>query len=174
MLSKLFAEMVGELLRSQYGMQVFLPRLSNAYGPRDKFEPGATCVIPSMLAGIAAGRVVKIWGDGSQRRSFIHIQDLVSATLAMVQAGKFATFNVGSIESVSIMELALMLFEIWGESPRIRFVRCKPAGVAKRSIDFGRVAEVTGLVPRPLRTGLRETAGWYRRYAGLVASREGK
>ena len=67
-----------------------------------------------------------------------------------------------------------MLFEIWGEVTADP-ARPRQAGRRRETEHrLRRVAEVTGLVPRPLRTGLRETAGWYRRYAGLVASREGK
>jgi dTDP-4-dehydro-6-deoxy-alpha-D-gulose 4-ketoreductase len=161
-LSKLYGEMLAELSRSQYGMRVFVARPSNVYGPRDNLELSSTNVIPGMLHRLASGRTVEIWGDGSQTRSFLYVDDLVPATLAMVESGEFTTFNVGPAESTSIVELAHTLSDVLGVRPRLEFLADKQSGAAERCVDFGRVRQVTGLTPRSLRTGLAETVAWFR------------
>ncbi|AXB43287.1 NAD-dependent epimerase/dehydratase family protein [Amycolatopsis albispora] len=160
-LSKVFGEVLAELFRAQFEMNVFLVRPTNVYGPRDGFHGPVNRVIPSMLARIAAGEEIEIWGDGSQVRSFVYVTDMVRATLEMVAADRYRTFNIGSTESVAIVELARTLAEMLGEPERIHLRPDKPAGPSARRLDVGRMTEVISFVPRPLREGLAETVRWY-------------
>ncbi|MEV6609034.1 SDR family NAD(P)-dependent oxidoreductase [Kutzneria sp. NPDC051319] len=160
-LSKTFGEVLADLHRVQFGMNIYVPRPTNVYGPRDNFDGGAGRVVPTMMSRIAAGQEVVIWGDGSQVRTFIHVQDLVRATLGMMAQTTHTTMNIGTSEPVSVLQLAKALFEVLGHPERIRLDLDRPTGASSRQLDVRRMTEVTGLSPRPLHVGLRETAEWF-------------
>ncbi|MEU7384790.1 MULTISPECIES: SDR family NAD(P)-dependent oxidoreductase [unclassified Streptomyces] len=160
-LSKTFVEVLAELHRAQYGMNILVPRPTNVYGPRDGFDGTSGRVIPTMLRRIAAGEEVVIWGDGSQTRTFVHVADLVRATLRMMEQRRYATMNVGTDEPVSVLELAATLFAVMDRPERIRLDPSKPTGASSRLLDVRRMAEITSFTPRPLRVGLRQTAEWF-------------
>jgi nucleoside-diphosphate-sugar epimerase len=159
-LAKIFTEVLAELYRKQFGMRIYLPRPTNIYGERD--EAGDR-VIPQMLARIASGQDVEVWGDGSQTRTFVHVLDVVRTTLRMVETGAFQTFNIGTAESVSLRELALLAAEAMGEQPRIRLMPDKPAGPPNRELDLTRMNDVIDFTPASLHDGLRAVAGWHLR-----------
>jgi dTDP-4-dehydro-6-deoxy-alpha-D-gulose 4-ketoreductase len=159
-LAKVFTEMLAERYREQFGMRIYLPRPTNIYGQGDL---AGGRVIPRMLARIASGEEVEIWGDGRQTRTFVHVLDVVRTILLMVEAGTHQTFNVGTAESVSLRELALMAAEAMGEQPRIRLMPDKPAGASNRELDLTRMNEVIDFTPVSLRDGLREVASWHLR-----------
>lgn len=160
-LSKNFGEVLAELHRVQFGMKIFLPRPTNVYGPRDNFHPASNRVIPSMLARLAADEEIEIWGTGSQTRSFIHVTDLVRATLQMVEHDGPQVLNMGTSESVSILELARILTEVLGKNDRIRFLLDKPTGSSSLTLDVSMMESVIDFEPRSLRDGLAQTVDWY-------------
>jgi dTDP-4-dehydro-6-deoxy-alpha-D-gulose 4-ketoreductase len=156
-LSKMFTETLADLHRKQFGMTIHVPRPTNVYGPRDSGER----VIPAMLDRLAAGEEVVIWGDGRQTRSFVHVEDLVRTTLAMIATNRHPTVNVGTAEAVSIADLARRLAASLGRPARIRLDPAKPAGTAARGLDLRRMNDIVDFTPRPLRDGLAETVAWY-------------
>lgn len=171
-LSKVFAEVLAELQSRQFGTRVFLPRPTNVYGPRDDFTPAGSRVIPSMLRRLSAGEEIEIWGDGNQQRSFVHVRDLVCATLQMVERQVFGPMNVAADESVSILELARLVARALEVPPRIRLDPRRPAGPAGRRLDLARMRGSVDVTPRPLSDGLPETVDWFRGHrAGRVAVR---
>jgi dTDP-4-dehydro-6-deoxy-alpha-D-gulose 4-ketoreductase len=111
-----------------------------------------------MLARIAAGQEVAIWGDGSQTRTFVHVLDVVRTTLRMVETAAYQTFNVGTAESVSLRELALLAAEAMGAQPRIRLMPDKPTGPPNRELDLTRMNDAIDFTPVALRDGLRKLA----------------
>lgn len=163
-LSKQFAEAGADLFRQEFGMDIVVARTTNVYGPRDDLDGAGRRVIPSMVRQVLSDGEVAIWGDGSQRRAFVYVTDLVRATLQMVAAHRYRTFAVGSGESVSIVELARTLFEVLGVPERIRLDPTKPVGVASEPVDLRPLAEVIDFTPRSLREGLDEMARWYGRH----------
>ncbi|MFG2942363.1 NAD-dependent epimerase/dehydratase family protein [Streptomyces sp. NPDC048282] len=163
-MSKMFTEVLADLYRTQFGMNIFTPRPTNVYGPRDDFATTTNHVIPNMLMRLAAGQDVEVWGDGSQLRTFIHVQDLVRAVLCMVRSGEHPALNIGTPESVSIRDLAYLVAEATDqEKDRIRFDPDKPVGATRRELDLERFHKVVDFTPRPLKDGLRDTARWYRK-----------
>ncbi|MEU0008752.1 SDR family NAD(P)-dependent oxidoreductase [Streptomyces sp. NPDC006314] len=164
-MSKMFTEVLADLYRKQFGMKIYTPRPTNVYGPRDDFATTTNHVIPNMLMRLAAGQDVEIWGDGSQLRTFIHVQDLVRAVLCMVRSGEHETLNIGTPESISIRDLAFLVAEAAGqEQDRIRFAPDKPIGAARRALDLEKFHSVVDFTPRSLKDGLRDTAQWYRKH----------
>ncbi|MCC3776682.1 NAD(P)-dependent oxidoreductase [Streptomyces sp. UNOB3_S3] len=163
-LSKTYAEILAGLHRRQFGTDVFLVRPANVYGPRDSFDTSRGRVIPSMLAKAEAGEEIEIWGDGSQTRSFVHVADLVRASLCMVETARHRVLNIGTTEETAILDLARMVTAALGRPERIRTVPSRPVGVTGRRLDLSRMFEVIDFEPRTLRAGLEETIRWYRRH----------
>ncbi|NUQ95986.1 MAG: SDR family NAD(P)-dependent oxidoreductase [Streptomyces sp.] len=161
-LSKTYGEILARLHREQFGTNVFLVRPGNVYGPGDSFDPSRGRVIPSMLAKADAGEEIEIWGDGSQTRSFVHVADLVKASLRLAETGKYPEMNVAGEEQVSILELARMVMTVLGRPERIRLDPSRPVGAPSRLLDLSRMSEVIDFDPQPLLAGLVETARWYR------------
>lgn len=153
-LSKLVGEVAADLFRRQYEMDVFIARTTNVYGPRDGLGSGSGRVIPTMLERVRSGRQIEIWGDGSQRRTFLYVTDLVRATLQMVEARKYPTFNVGSGESISILDLARTICAVLGRPERIHLEPTKPRGVTVEVPNLDRMREVIDFTPLALREGL--------------------
>ncbi|MEU7584330.1 SDR family NAD(P)-dependent oxidoreductase [Streptomyces sp. NPDC041068] len=161
-LSKMFTEVLADLYREQYGMKIYTPRPTNVYGPRDDFGTTTNHVIPNMLGKLASEQDIEIWGDGSQTRTFIYVKDLVLAVLKMVEDGRFQTLNVGTEESVSILDLAHLVAEAAGcDAGRVRIDPDKPVGASRRALDLDAFHSLVDFAPRSLKDGLRETAQWY-------------
>jgi nucleoside-diphosphate-sugar epimerase len=161
-ISKVVIEILADQYRKQFDMRIFVPRPTNVYGPRDKFEAQVQRVIPSIIGKVARGQDVVIWGDGTQTRSFIHVADLVQAVLQMVEAGTYPVLNVATDESISIRDLVRTVFALLGKPERIRFDLSKTAsGTPARQLDTRRLREVIDFPPRSLALGLRQTVQWY-------------
>lgn len=162
-MSKAYAEVLAELHRRQFGMNIFMPRPVNVYGPRDNFHDATKPVIPSILTRAAAGEEIEIWGDGSQTRSFVYVSDLIRVVLRMVEVNKHQTLNISTTESVSILELVRMVSRALGQPDRHRLDLAKPSGTPARTLDLTRLREVIDFQPKSFDEGLRETVRWYQR-----------
>ncbi|HEY0448653.1 NAD-dependent epimerase/dehydratase family protein [Actinophytocola sp.] len=160
-LAHVFTETLADLFRHQFGMTIHVPRAANVYGPRDGFGPVAS-VIPGMIRRALAGEELEIWGDGSQTRSFVYVTDLVRATLQLVEADKYHTVNIGTEESVSIVDLARLVLSLTGRPDRVRVDPAKPAGGSGRTLELARMHDVISFSPLSLRDGLDRTIRWYR------------
>ncbi|MGX1885250.1 NAD-dependent epimerase/dehydratase family protein [Streptomyces sp. NPDC055287] len=160
-MSKMFTEVLADLYRKQFGMNIYTPRPTNVYGPRDDFGTTTNHVIPNMLMKLTAGQDVEIWGDGSQTRTFIHVSDLVRAILCMVQSGTYETLNIGTPESISIRDLAYLVAAATGRTNGVRFDPDKPVGAARRALDLERFHSVVDFTPRSLESGIADTVQWY-------------
>nr|BAC57025.1 4-ketoreductase [Micromonospora griseorubida] len=165
-LSKLITEILAEQYRRQYGFGVHLVRPANVYGPRDSFDGPASRVIPAMIARAESGGEIEIWGDGQQTRSFVYVTDLVRAALALVETGKFHSLNVTTDETVSMLDLARVVFSVTGRTARIHHKPAQPVGAPGAVLDTTRMREVVDYTPRTLREGLEETVRWYRHRIG--------
>lgn len=163
-LSKTYTEVLAETYRNEYGMNIYLPRLTSVYGPRDNFEVDTTRVVPSMFAKAVSGQDIEIWGDGSQTRTYMYVTDLVRAILQTVGNDKYQTINVGTAETVSVLQLAQYVCAALGQPERITFLRDKSGGRPSRNLDLGRLDELIDFRPRTLREGLEATVDWYRRH----------
>lgn len=162
-LSKRYAEILGSLYEQQYGMNVFLPRPTNIYGPRDHFEDKMGRVIPSMIKKVFKGEAIEIWGDGSQVRQFIYVKDATSSIFKMVETNKYHKLNIASGEAISILKLAKLITEIIGAKERIQLDKDKPIGVKSRVLDTTKLDSIIDFRFKSLEEGLRELINWYRK-----------
>lgn len=160
-LSKRYAEMLGTMYSKQYNLNVYLPRPTNTYGPRDRFD-NVNRVIPMLIKKIVQGESIEIWGDGSQERSFIYVKDLVWGVLRMIENGKYSILNFSSDESISINKLASLISHTVEKKATIHFDLNKPSGMKKRSLDNKKLKSIIDFELKSIKHGLEETINWYK------------
>ncbi len=169
--------------REQYGFDAISLMPTNLYGPGDNFDLQGSHVLPALIrkfheAKVAGAREVTLWGTGSPRREFLHVDDMAAAAVFLMKnysSGEIV--NVGTGEEISILELARMVREITGCRAEIVHDPSKPDGTPRKLMD---VSRLRGLGWKPeigLREGIEAT---YRSYVeglgdehGALAGRHG-
>ena len=162
--------------RRQYGCNCIALMPANLYGPGDDFDPETAHVIPALMRRMHAARVagrdeVAVWGSGTPRREFLHVDDLADAAVHLVEryAGE-APVNVGTGRDIAIADLARLLAEVVGFRGRLRFDRSQPDGAPRRRLDVRRLDGLGWRASIGLRAGLAATYRWYvRAVAGAGA-----
>jgi GDP-L-fucose synthase len=155
-----------EMYRRQYGKPFISALPANLYGPGDNFDPLGSHVVPGMMrrfheAKAQALPAVVVWGSGSPRREFLHVDDLADALLVLMNSYDDAqTINVGSGEEVAIRDLAEMMREVVGYRGSISWDTSKPDGTPRKLLDSSRVAALGWSPKRSLRDGLDSTYRW--------------
>lgn len=153
--------------RRQYGFNAISLMPTNLYGPGDNFDLQNSHVLPALIrkfheAREAGEQTVTVWGSGTPRREFLHVDDLADACIFLMQHydGE-GIVNIGWGEDLSIAELAGMVKEVVGFEGEIVYDRDKPDGTPRKLMDTSRL---TGLGWRPriaLRDGLADTYRWF-------------
>jgi UDP-glucose 4-epimerase len=135
-------------------------RFANVYGPRQEagLEGG---VVAIFLEAMAEGRETAIYGDGSQTRDFVHVDDVVSALLAAPGTG--GVFNVGSGAETSVADLHALCRAVSGDDRPPRLEPAREGDVLRSALDVTHIGQELGWRPRvPLEEGLRRTWDWIR------------
>jgi GDP-L-fucose synthase len=163
----------GQAYRDQYGLDVIHLLPVNLYGPRDNFDLQTSHVIPALIRKMTAGdSVVTLWGDGTQTREFLYVED--AADGIAVAADRYSAaepVNLGSGGEISIRELAELVAELTGFDGEIVWDTTAPNGQPRRGLDVTRARELFGFEARtPLREGLERTIAWYRESVAAPAS----
>jgi len=134
-----------EAYRSQYGCNFISVMPTNLYGPNDNYDLQNSHVLPALLRKmIVAERtnqpVVEIWGTGTPRREFLHVDDLADACYFIMQQYDGADWlNIGVGDDVSIKELAELVKEIAGYKGELKFNTDKPDGTPRKLLDVSRL-----------------------------------
>lgn len=153
--------------RRQYGFDAISIMPTNLYGPGDNFDLDKSHVLPALMrkaheAKIADRRSIVVWGTGTPRREFLHVDDLAEASLFLMQ--KYSSeelVNVGWGQDVSIRELAELIGEAVGFQGSLEFDATKPDGTPRKLLDVSRLAAL-GWKPRiSLAAGLSATYQWF-------------
>jgi GDP-L-fucose synthase len=153
--------------RRQYGFNAISLMPTNLYGPGDNFDLQNSHVLPALIRRFHEARErgdgeVVVWGTGTPRREFLHVDDLARAVVFLMRTyDEGEIVNVGCGSDVSIRELAEMVAGVVGYRGQIRFDTSKPDGTPRKLLD---VARVTALGWRPeigLREGIESTFQWY-------------
>lgn len=160
-LSKIFSEILAELYRKQYKMNIYTPRPTNVYGPRDSFKAVTNRVIPAMIRKVSMGDTVEIWGDGKQTRSFIYVKDLVHTVLAAIKKNVSGPMNIATKDYTSILDLASYISKEYGKDNLIALDRDKPVGARSRSLNVSKMYNTIDFEPLSIQEGLRRTIAWY-------------
>jgi GDP-L-fucose synthase len=150
-----------EAYRDQYGCNFISVMPTNLYGPNDNFDLKNSHVLPALIrkfyTAAQEGRDhVEIWGTGSPKREFLHVDDLAQACLYLMKSYDGRDFlNVGTGEDISIKELAEMVARIVGFSGELRFDATKPDGTPRKLMDVGRLHSLGWKAKISLEDGIR-------------------
>lgn len=134
-----------EAYRDQYGCNFISVMPTNLYGPNDNYDLKNSHVLPALIrkfheAKINASESVEIWGSGSPKREFLHVDDLAEACVFLMNNYDESLFlNVGTGEDLSIKELAHMIKDIVGFSGELVFDTSKPDGTPRKLMDVSRL-----------------------------------
>ncbi len=152
--------------RHQYGCRFISAMPTNLYGPNDNFDLQTSHVLPALIrkfheAKVSGAAFVEIWGSGTPRREFLHVDDLADACLFLMQRyDAREIINVGSGEDISIRELAELIGEIVGFSGGLRFDTGKPDGTPRKLLDVSRLTTLGWQPKIALREGIAQTYRW--------------
>lgn len=160
---KLFSERLYLAFNRNYGMECRVARYHNIFGPEGTWTGGrekAPAAICRKVAEAKNGGSIEMWGDGTQTRSFLYIDECVEGTLLLTRSPHAGPFNIGSDEMVTINQLAAMAMDIAGKKLHIEHIP-GPLGVRGRNSDNKLIKETLGWAPsHSLRRGLEKTYAW--------------
>jgi len=163
--------------RQEYGTNAIFLLPVNLYGPRDRFDPESSHVIPALIkkcvdARIAGERSIDVWGDGSATREFLHVADAAEGILlAAERYDGSEPVNLGSAFEISIRDLVEMIARLAGFDGRIDWDATKPNGQPRRKLDTSRAKALFGFESRiTFEAGLRDTVDWYLAHLAPVAA----
>jgi GDP-L-fucose synthase len=156
--------------RKQYGFDAICAMPTNLYGPGDNFDLAASHVLPALIrkfseAVTRGDQEVEIWGTGTPRREFLHVDDLADACVFLTDCySDLRPVNIGWGEDVAIAELAAQVAVATGFQGRLRFDTTKPDGTPRKLLDVSRLAALGWQAKIGLAEGLRSTVEWYRQH----------
>jgi GDP-L-fucose synthase len=149
---------------------------TNLYGPGDNFDLKTSHVLPALLrkfheAARHGDAEVVLWGTGSARREFLHVDDLADAAVFLMReydSGQI--INVGVGKDLTILELATIIQEVTGYQGRVRFDTTKPDGTPRKLLDVSALNALGWKAKIPLRDGIESTYRWYLEHLARAAS----
>lgn len=165
-----------ESFNRQFGTDYRSLMPTNLYGPGDNFHPEHSHVIPGLMqrlhvAKLRGDATVGIWGTGSPRREFLHVDDLADAVvhLGLIAPEQYwsrvepmmSHVNVGVGEDVAIRDLARMICDAMDYAPEFRFDTRKPDGTPRKLLDVSKLQGLGWKARIPLDKGIEETYKWY-------------
>jgi GDP-L-fucose synthase len=165
-----------ESYNRQYGRDYRSVMPTNLYGPGDNFHSENSHVLPALLrrfheAKINGDREVVVWGSGSPKREFLHVDDMAAASIFVMGLGEEAYqisttptqshINVGSGDDVSIAELAAMIAQVIGYDGQIIFDESKPDGAPRKLMNVDLLASLGWKQKIDLVSGLEQTYRWF-------------
>ena len=166
-IAKIAGIKLAQAYRTQYGLNAISLMPTNLYGPGDNFDRETSHVLPALIrktheALRAGAGEITVWGSGTPRREFLHVDDLADASIfLMMEYDAGEIINVGTGTDVTIRELAEMIRRAAGYTGKIVFDRSKPDGTPRKLLDVGRLTAL-GWKPRvALADGIAETWRWY-------------
>jgi GDP-L-fucose synthase len=165
-----------ESYNRQYGVDYRSVMPTNLYGPGDNFHLENSHVLPALIrrfheAARSGQEDMMIWGSGTPRREFLHVDDMAAASLFVLDLPKsdydagtspmLSHINVGSGTDVSILQLAQMVAKITGYSGRIATDATKPDGAPRKLMDVTRLKSMGWQAKIALEDGVSETYSWF-------------
>lgn len=166
---KRFSEVVCDIYSSKIKnpMKCIVVRPGNLYGPHDKFDPEKSKVIPSLIRKvISGGDEIVVWGDGSDLKDFLYIDDFVNAIYEILNLENLNNniINVASGQGVTIKKVLNTILKIENKKNfKIIFDTSKPTMIPKRLINIDLARKILNFKPQiSLDDGLARTIDWYK------------
>lgn len=153
--------------REQHGFDAIALMPTNLYGQNDNFDINTGHVLPAMISKFYKakneGSIITLWGDGSPKREFLHVDDLAeSCYVCMKNYSSDKIINIGSGEEVTIKELSEIISKIVGYDNEIVWDISKPNGTPRKFLNSDKIRSL-GWVPKiTLEDGISKTYEWYR------------
>lgn len=175
-IAKIAGIMQIQAVRRQYGLPWISAMPTNLYGPGDNFSPTGSHVLPALIrrydeAARSGTEVVTNWGTGSPRREFLHVDDMASACLHLMENYDGPSqVNVGTGSDVTIRELASLVASAVGYAGEIAWDATKPDGTPRKLLDVSKLAVAGWSASIGLEDGIRRTVDWFRENSLSVRS----
>ncbi len=156
-----------QALRREYGFNAICLMPTNLYGPGDNFDLEQAHVLPALIrriheAKLAGAPRVTVWGSGTPRREFLHVDDLADAILYLLQAyDEEPIVNVGWGRDIAIRELAELLVSVIDYKGEMLFDTTKPDGTPRKLLDVTRLTALGWAPTITLRDGIERTYTWF-------------
>ena len=156
-----------EAYNYQYKTDYVTVMPTNLFGPNDNFEPETSHVMPALIqkihqAKISKAKHVTIWGTGNPKREFLHVDDMASACVFLMEKESFKDIiNVGSGVDLTIRELAEMICKIIGFTGELNFDTSKPDGPPRKLLDISRLQSLGWQPKFILEDSIASTYSWF-------------
>ncbi len=157
----------------QYGFNAICAMPTNLYGPNDNYDLQTSHVLPALIRKIYDAKqigtnTVEIWGTGTPRREFLHVDDLAEAALFLMQQyDSSEIINIGCGEDISIKELAELISNCAGYVGTLAYDTSKPDGTPYKKLDVSKINALGWHNQIALNNGISETLAWYENNARL-------
>jgi GDP-L-fucose synthase len=157
--------------RREFGFSAISLMPTNLYGPGDNFDLQNSHVLPALIrrfheAKVRGDESVTVWGTGTPRREFLHVDDLADAVVYLLQTYDSENIvNIGWGEDVAISELAEIIMSVIGYKGRLLFDPTKPDGTPRKLLDVTRLNGLGWRAKIPLRAGIERTYSWFQEHA---------
>jgi len=151
----------------QYGSNFISVMPTNLYGPNDNFSPERAHVLPALLrrfheAKISNAPAVTVWGSGTPKREFLHVDDLGNACVFLMETyDDPSIINIGTGEDVTIKELAELIAATVGYKGKIVWDKSKPDGTPQKKLDVGKIQKLGWHHTIALAEGVASTYKWF-------------
>jgi GDP-L-fucose synthase len=171
-IAKIAGLKLAQAYRRQHGFDFISVMPTNLYGPNDNFDLESSHVLPALLrkaddAKRSGAAAITVWGTGTPRREFLHVDDLADAVVFLTENYSHEEhINIGTGEDVSIRDLARLVCDVVGFRGEIEFDASKPDGTPLKCSDISRLRGLGWSPTIDLRTGLERTYCWYLKNAG--------
>jgi len=162
--------------RRQYGFNAISLMPTNLYGPGDNFDLDNSHVLPALIrkfheAKLAGDAHVVMWGTGSPRREFLHVDDMASACVHLTQTYDGEEIvNIGVGDDIAIRDLADLVRDITGYEGGIVNDTSKPDGTPRKLLDVSRLHRLGWQASIGLREGIEQTYGWFLKHQSNLRS----
>lgn len=166
-IAKIAGIKLGQAYRKQYGRDFISAMPTNLYGPGDNFSLTSSHVLPALIrkaheAKLAQLPSIEIWGSGTPRREFLHVDDLADACVFLAKSYSDAEHvNVGCGDDISILELTQLVCDVVGFAGEICHDLTKPDGTPRKLLDTSRLNALGWHPSIDLRDGIEATYRWY-------------
>ena len=167
-IAKIAGIKLSQAYNREYGANFISAMPTNLYGPNDNFDLETSHVLAALVrkaheAKMRKDKKLTVWGTGKPRREFLHVDDLASACLLLLE--KYDSpeiINVGCGEDISIRELAELICDVVGFDGELAWDTTKPDGTPRKLLDVTRLRALGWTPAIPLRDGIARTYEWFR------------
>jgi GDP-L-fucose synthase len=152
----------------EYGANFISAMPTNLYGPNDNFDLVTSHVLAALMrkaheAKASGAREIVVWGSGEPRREFLHVDDLASACLFLLQNyDSPEIINIGTGTDLTISELAELICDVVGFRGELTWDRSQPDGTPRKLLDISKISSLGWKPTIPLREGIVRTYDWFK------------